>query len=97
MRLWPLPVALAQRGFIEFPCRQARKLGLEIDRARAFVVGEMVAAIGDQLALHFSAGREARRELHDRLDLLAHLLVGRAEHRGVGDLRMRDERLANFG
>jgi hypothetical protein len=25
------------------------------------------------------------------------LLVGRAEHRGVGDLRMRDERLANFG
>src|SRR5271165_6511770 len=42
--LAPLPVPFAQRALIELAGRQARQLGLEIDRARAFVTGEMIAA-----------------------------------------------------
>src|SRR5271167_2765006 len=39
--LAPLPIPLAQRALIELAGRQARQLSLEIDRARAFVMGEI--------------------------------------------------------
>src|SRR5579863_7713810 len=74
----PLPVAVAQGSLVELAGRQARQLGLEVDRARAFVVRETLAAEGDQFGLRFRAGVAAGHELDHRLHLL------RSEERRVG-------------
>ena len=84
--LWPFQYPSRKRAIVQFAGRQARKLRLEVDRARALVVGETLAAKADQLGLRLPAGLKAGHELHDGLDLLAHLLVRRAEDRGVRDL-----------
>src|SRR5579863_415587 len=94
--LAPRPIALAQRALVELAGRQARQLRLEIDRARAFQVGQTLAAKGDQFGLRLRPRRDARHELDDRFHLLAHLLVWNPEHRGVGDLRMGDEQVLAF-
>ena len=55
-----LPVAVAQRALVELAGRQARQLGFEVDRARAFVVRQMIAAEADQLRLRLRARLEVR-------------------------------------
>src|SRR5208337_3958746 len=91
-----LPVAVAQWALEQLAGRRPRQLGLEADRTRAFVVGEVLAAKGDQLRRDFGAAFESWRQLHDRLDLLAHFLVGHAEDSSVGDLRMGDQQVLAF-
>ena len=41
--------------------------------------------------------RDAGDRLDDRLDLLAHVVVGDAEHRDVGDLRVLVDRALDLG
>src|ERR1043166_4151260 len=53
------PIAVAQAAFVEFSGRQPRQLGLEIDRARAFLSRQMLLAEADQLLREFVAWCDA--------------------------------------
>src|SRR5271166_4822682 len=76
-----LPVTIAKRRLVELAGRKTREIVLEIDRPRTFQMREMLAAKGDQFRFGLSSRLNVRHELHDGLDLLAHFLVGHAEHR----------------
>ncbi len=91
-----LPVTVAQRCLVELAGGQAREIVLEVDRPRAFHVGEMLAAEGDQFRLGLRPRLRFGHELNHGLDLLAHLFVGRAEHRRIAHLGMRDEQVLAF-
>src|SRR3546814_14098611 len=60
-------------------------------RAWALHVGEVLLAVGDQLALELRARVGHLDGLHLRLDLLAEVLVGHAEDGYVGHLRVQGE------
>src|SRR3546814_13264859 len=60
-------------------------------RAWALHVGEVLLAVGDQLALELRARVGHPDGLHYRLDLLAEVLVGHAEDGYVGHLRVQGE------
>ncbi len=87
------PVAIAQDALVELAGRQAGQLGLEIDRARHLLAREVGAAIGDQFVCQRLARLIARHGLDHGLHLLAEIGVGHAEHRGIGDLGMRDQQV----
>src|SRR5580704_16832922 len=53
-----LPVAVAQRALEQLAGRRAGQLRFKVDRARAFVVRQTVAAEADQLRLHLRAALE---------------------------------------
>ena len=56
----------------------------------------MLAAEGDQFRLGLGSRLHVGHELNHGLDLLAHLLIGRAEHRRIANLGMRDEQVLAF-
>ena len=87
------PILVLQDPFVELAGRVKRQLGAEVDHVRALDVGELLAAVRQQLA------RQSRRgivvgghldRLDHRLDLLAEVFVGNTEH-GVHHLRVRHE------
>ena len=69
----PRPVGLAQLELLELAGGGAGQLGAELDRRRALVVGQALAAELDQVGLR---GRRPRAQHHERLHRLAPLLVG---------------------
>ena len=71
-RFWILPAA--ERGISAH----------EVDGLGPLVPGELLPAEGDQPAARSSDGLDAVDRLDDRLDLLAELVVGDADHRHVG-------------
>ena len=54
------PIAVAQHALVQFASRQAWQLLLEIDRARAFQVREMLAAERNQFVGEFRVSAEAK-------------------------------------
>src|SRR5262245_1883609 len=85
------PVTIPEQSLVELASRLPRELRVEVDRLRALVVGELLAAEPEQLLLELGAGVVPLVWLHDRVDLLAHVGIRDAEHRDVEHLRMRDE------
>ena len=57
----------------------------------------MVAAEAEELGGQLVARLDASRRLDDRLDLLAPVVVGDAEDRGVGDRGVREQHALDLG
>src|SRR5689334_6893557 len=92
-----LPVRIAQLALEELARRLARQLVREVDRARPLELGEPSReALHDRGPQHL-VRRDTRRGLDDRLDLLAHVVVGNAEHRDVADPRMGEDLALDLG
>ena len=53
---WSCPVAVAQQPLVELARREPRQLVLEVDRARALEVGQVLPAEGDELPLELGPG-----------------------------------------
>ena len=62
-------------------------------RELADPLGDVLADLGDQLVVAL----EVALERHEGRDRLARVLVGLADHRGLGDLRVRDDRGLDLG
>src|SRR5690606_8338266 len=86
-----LPIAIAQLALLHLARLGARQLRDEVDRARALVVRDVIAAEADQLLGELGAGLVAGGRHHDGLHLLAEIVVGHADHGDVVHLRVRDE------
>ena len=65
-------------------------------RGHLYFPRRVLHVLHDRLAQRVVAG-DTRQRLHDRLDLLAHLVVGDAEHRDVGDLRVLVDATLDLG
>src|SRR4051812_30193367 len=72
------PVAVTDEALVELAGRWARELTIGVDRPRAFVVREVLAAEREQLAFEIWPRRVEVGRLHDCVHLLAHLGVGDA-------------------
>src|SRR5262249_52342714 len=70
------PVAIPQQALVELAGRQPRQLGLEIDRPRHLLPRQVFYAERDQLLRDLRPRRHVGHQLHDRLHLLAEILVG---------------------
>src|SRR6185369_2877603 len=91
------PVRVAQLPLQQLAGRLARQLVDEVDAARPLVLAQpLLDVFRDRRAQRFVA-RDAFDRLDDRLDLLAHVVVGDAEHRDVGDLRVLVDRALDLG
>ena len=81
------PVGLAQRLLVELAVLAPRQPVGEVDRLRALVVRQVVAAERQELRLERRAGLDPGGGLDDRLDLLPHLGLGHPEDGHVLDRR----------
>src|SRR5207237_88774 len=77
------PRGVARHALRELAGRRAGQFGGEIDRTRTFDVRQPRPAEGEQFRREIGAGAGDVERLHDGFHLLAHLLVGNAEDRGV--------------
>ena len=85
------PVLVLEQALVELAGGVAGELGAEVDRAGALHVGQVLPAVGDELALEVGAGVGHVDGLDDRLHLLAEVVVGHAEDGDVGHLRVQRE------
>jgi alpha-1,2-mannosyltransferase len=88
------PVRGAQGPLEHLPAGRARQRLDDVDGARALVVREVRPGEGDDLRL---GGLLAGPEHDDRLDALAPLVVGDADHRDLGHRRMLGHGLLDLG
>src|SRR6185312_9790150 len=72
------------------------EFGHEVDGPRALEVGDPVPAEADQLLGEVRSRGGRVGELHHRLDLLAEVLVGDADHRHVQDGRVSGQDVLRF-
>src|SRR3546814_6935866 len=84
------PVLVLEQALVELAGGVPRELGTEVDRAWALHVGEVLLAVGDQLALELRARVGHLDGLHPRLALLAEVLVVHADDGYAGHLRVPD-------
>jgi hypothetical protein len=85
------PVGIAQHTLDELARRGPRQLIDEVERSWALEGGQSLAAVAGQLVGQIDARRDLGDELDDRLDLLAEVGVGNAEHGDVEDGGMAEE------
>src|SRR6056297_883263 len=76
------PIAVAQLALVELAGGRARQMLVKIDAARAFDRREPGAAMRDQVLRQRLGAGLSGDKLHHRLDLLAEILVGDADHAG---------------
>src|SRR4051794_30889186 len=91
------PVRVAQLALEQLAGRLARQLVDEVDRAGPLELREPALQ-----ELHDRGPQRVVRDrafahLDDGLDLLAHVVVGDAEHRDVGDVRVRLDLALDLG
>ena len=93
LRPWRVSSASTRRG--GGACRACRwgggQLVTEVDRPGALVVGQAVAAVGDELGRQGIGRLDPVGRLDDGVDPLPHLLVRDPEHRHVGHRWMHDQ------
>src|SRR4051794_22192705 len=63
------PVPVAQQALVELAGRLAGQLGVEVDRTRALVMGEVLPAVREELAFEVGPGVGHVARLHDGVDL----------------------------
>src|SRR5579863_2617287 len=85
---------LAQPGLQHFAIGLPGKLVDELDAPGKLEIGEMASQARPQALL---VPRRAGAELHDGVHLLAHALVGEAEHGGVDHVGLLEERRLDLG
>ena len=78
---WPSQYWSLQEALVELAGGMAGQLVEEVDAARALHVGQVLAAVGDELALELGTGVGHVDRLHDRLHLFAEVLVRHADAR----------------
>src|SRR5215475_554076 len=85
------PVRIPQAPLEQLPARVAREFGDEVDGLRPLHLRQPAGQPGQDVRRQCVAGLNARGRLHDRLYLLAPILVRDAEHRDIGDPRVHDD------
>jgi len=84
-------VALFQHPLDQLAGGRAWKLVDEVDGARRLVGGHLRPRMVDQLSGKDYVGDHPGANLHDRLDLFAHLRIRHADHRDVVHGRVQGE------
>src|SRR6478752_5518653 len=91
------PVRVPQLALQQLARGLTRQLVHEIERARPLELGEPAAQVLHDRVAQRVVGRDAGPRLDDRLDLLPHVVVGDAEHRGVGDVGVGQQLALDLG
>src|SRR5215469_4820785 len=85
------PVRIPQPPLEQLAARVARQFRDEVDGFRPLHLRQPAGQPGQNVRSQSVPGLNSGGRLHNRLDLLAPLLIGDAEHCDVGDLRVHDD------
>src|SRR5580704_19124561 len=70
------PIPVAEQALVQLAGGKPRQFLFEVDRARAFDMGKVLAAESDQLLGEIRGWADAGHRLHDSLHLFAEVRVG---------------------